>query len=160
MISQKDAVTNVVMSVFPNYELGGEVILSDIMTSEQKNTIREKLVAGFRSGQVQMSSEASEKYAYDTELKKYVSGLLDNWIRKNPQFNNGQAYSTKNPGSRSGSGDATIKALKALLKTVSDTETKNEVQQAIDSRLAEIKPEAKVEINVDALPEHLRHLVG
>jgi hypothetical protein len=160
MISQKDAVTQVVMSVVPNYELGGEVVLSDIITSEQKNTMKEKLVAGFRSGQVQMSAEASDKYAFDSELKKYVSGLLDNWIRKNPQFNNGQSYTTKNPGSRSGSGDAQIKALKALLKTVTDAETKTQVQQAIDARLAEIKPEAKVEINVDALPEHLRHLVG
>lgn len=160
MVSQKDAVTHVVMSVFPNYQLGGEVVLSDIMTTEQKNTIKERLVAGFRSGQIQMSAEASDKYAYDSELKKYVSGLLDNWIRKNPQFNNGQTYSTKNPGSRSGSGDAQIKALKALLKTVTDSETKNQVQQAIDARLTELKPESKVEINVDALPEHLRHLVG
>lgn len=159
MVSQKDAVTHVVMSVFPNYQLGGEVVLSDIMTTEQKNTIKEKLVAGFRSGQIQMSAEASDKYAYDSELKKYVSGLLDNWIRKNPQFNNGQTYSTKNPGSRSGSGDAQIKALKALLKTVTDSETKNQVQQAIDARLTEIKPESKVEINVDALPDHLKHLV-
>ena len=159
ILSQKDAVTSAVMSVVTDYELGGETPLSQVITTEQKKQVRSIIVNGFKSGMIRFSSEAGN-VSNPEYLNKYVSGLLDNWIRKNPQFNNGQSYSTKNPGSRSGSGDAQIKALKALLKTVNDADLQKEVQQAITDRLAQIKPEATVEIDVDALPEHLKHLVG
>jgi hypothetical protein len=160
MVSQKQAVTNAVLSVIPDYELGGETILSEVMTDAQKKEIRSILVSGFQSGQIEMSEDAKVRYADQSELSKYVSGLLNNWVRKNPEFNNGGAYTTKNPGSRSGSGDEQIKALKSLLKVTADAEVRKEIEQAITDRLAEIKPAQTVTINVDALPAHLRHLVG
>lgn len=159
MQSQKDAVVRAVMSVVEGYTLGEETPLSEVITKEEKDRVKTILFNGFRNGNIELSAEAATKYRADAELKKYVTGLLDNWIRKYPQFNAGQSYVTKNPGSRSGTGDAKIKALKALLKTVTDNEVKAQVQQAIDERLNELKPEAKVEIDVNALPEHLRHLV-
>lgn len=159
MQSQKDAVVRAVMSVVEGYTLGEETPLSEVITKEEKDRVKTILFNGFRNGNIELSPEAATKYRADAELKKYVTGLLDNWIRKYPQFNAGQSYVTKNPGSRSGTGDAKIKALKALLKTVTDNEVKAQVQQAIDERLNELKPEAKVEIDVNALPEHLRHLV-
>jgi hypothetical protein len=159
MQSQKDAVVRAVMSVVEGYTLGEETPLSEVITKEEKDRVKTILFNGFRNGNIELSPEAATKFRADAELKKYVTGLLDNWIRKYPQFNAGQSYVTKNPGSRSGTGDAKIKALKALLKTVTDNEVKAQVQQAIDERLNELKPEAKVEIDVNALPEHLRHLV-
>lgn len=159
MQSQKDAVIKAIMSVVEDYTINGEAALSDVITKEEKDTVKTILFNGFRNGNIEMSSEAVTKYRVDAELKKYVTGLLDNWIRKYPGFNGGQSYVTKNPGSRSGSGDAKIKALKALLKTVTDNEVKAQVEQAINERLAELKPETKVTIDVNALPEHLRHLV-
>jgi hypothetical protein len=159
MVSQKQAVTNAVMSVIPGYELGGETILSEVLTDAQKKEIRSILVSGFQSGQIEMSEEAKVRYSDQAELSKYVSGLLNNWVRKNPEFNNGGNYTVKNPGSRSGSGDEQIKALKSLLKVTADAEVRKEIEQAITERLAEIKPAATVTINVDALPEHLKYLV-
>jgi hypothetical protein len=157
MITQKQAVTNAVLSVFPDYEMNGETILSDILTRESKVEIRAILFAGFKAGGITFENRAL--LADDAYVSKYVTGLLDNWIRKNPEFNNGAKYETKNPGSRSGSQDETIKALRNLMKCV-EGETKAEVQKAINERMAEIKPESTVTINVDALPAHLRHLVS
>jgi hypothetical protein len=159
MVSQKNAVTNAVISVVNDYELGGEVVLSEVITGEQKKTVRSMLFQGFRSGQITFGGESS-KLNDDSYLTKYVAGLLDNWIRKNPEFNFGGRYAIKNPGSRSGSKDDTLKALRALAKTVTDQTVLAEINDAIKDRMAEIKPTATVEINVEALPEHLRHLVS
>lgn len=158
MISQKQAVTNAVLSVFPDYELNGETILSSILTKESKQELRTILFAGFKAETITFQNK--EFLADDAYVTKYVSSLLDNWVRKNPEFNNGGKYETKNPGSRSGSQDEQIKAMRQLMKTVSDASVRTEIQAAIDSRMAEIKPESVVTINVDALPAHLRHLVG
>jgi hypothetical protein len=162
MISQKQAFTNALLTVFPDYEMGGEVILKDIISKEQKDLVSTMVVEGFKSGQVSLSPEAQAKYldqGDDKALIKYSMGTLDNWLRKNRDFNNGFDYETKNPGSRTGSQDATVKALRGLLKTDQSAEAKIEIEQAIADRLAEIKPASVVEIDVDKLPEHLRHLV-
>jgi hypothetical protein len=85
--------------------------------------------------------------------------LVSNWQRKDTRLNGGDKYETKNPGSRTGSQDEQVKAMRNLLKTQTDPAIKAQIQKAIEERLAEIKPESKVEINVEALPEHFRHLV-
>lgn len=159
MISQKQAVTTAALAVKPDYELGGEVILGDILTSDDKARMKEIIVEGFLGGKVEMSTEGKEKYFSNAaELGKYTVGLINNWIRKNPEFNAGGSYEPKNPGSRKGTGDETVKALRALLKVTSDAAVKADIQTEIDKRLNELKP--KVEINISALPEHLRHLVS
>lgn len=163
--SQKQAIFNAVAVLFPKYELKGEVCLKDVMTTEQKKEFRTIIFNGFKAGEINMSEEASAKYLNgdDSALQKYVTGLVDNWVRKTPEFNNmfpesGGVYRAKNPGSRAGSGDEQIRALRALKKTVTDSTVLAEIEDSIKSRLAEIKPAQTVEINVDALPEHLRHL--
>jgi hypothetical protein len=158
MVTQKQAVTNAVLTVKPDYELNGEVVLADILTSDDKSKMKEIIVEGFLSGSVEMSQEGKIKYFSNTaELGKYTVGLINNWIRKNPEFNNGGQYAPKNPGSRKGTSDETVKALRALLKITADAAVKADIQTEIDKRLNELKP--KVEINVAALPEHLRFLV-
>ena len=158
MVNQKQAVKNAVLAVFPEYELNGEVILADIMTDTAKASIKSALVEGFLSGKVEMSQEGQAKYFGNTsELSKYVTGLINNWVRKDPEFNNGGTYEAKNPGSRQGSGDRVLKALRQLLKTTDDNEAKAEIETAIQERLSELKP--KVEIDVEAIPAHLRKLI-
>ena len=95
-------------------------------------------------------------------MKKYVSGLVNNWVRKNKEFNCGNTYAAKNPGSRAGSTDPQMKALKTLLSQLGEDDATAiaEVKSAIEARKAEIKPATAVKpINVDALPEHLKGLV-
>jgi len=133
--------------------------VSEMLTSDDKSKIVDTLCQGFLEGKIDMSQEGRIKYfGFPSELRKYTVGLLNNWIRKAPELNGGTGYTAKNPGSRKGSGDETVKALRALMSITADASVKAEIQTEIDKRLGELKP--TVEINVEALPEHLRHLVG
>ena len=164
MISQKQAVTNAVKTIHPDYKFSGEVILKSQLTPKTKKQMRTLLFEAFRAGEVVYSKDPANLQD-DKYLTKYVAGLLDNWVRKNNEFNNNfkdtatGKYEHKNPGSRTGSQDEQIKEMRKLLKTIDDPETKAQVQEAIDARIAKIKPASVVTINAEALPEALRHLV-
>jgi hypothetical protein len=121
-------------------------------TEAQLKQIHEMVVGMFLSGVTVHSKDPDE-----AQLRKYVPGLTNNWLRKDKRLNGGTKYVAKNPGSRSGSGDESIKAMRTLLSITTDANAKAEIQKAIEVRQAELKP--KVEVNVDALPESLRHLV-
>ena len=98
----------------------------------------------------------------DSELKKYISGLVNNWIRKAKEFNSGETYQAKNPGTRKFSGDAQLKALKALAQQqAGNEEAQREIADAIVARKAQIEAEKakSIEVDANALPESLRHLV-
>lgn len=164
MKSQREATVNAILSVLKdrgvNYELGGTTSVISVLTSEDKKKVQTILAAGFNKGEIQLSTEAQAKYVGNTsEMNKYVSGLINNWVRKYPDFNGGDKYAPKNPGSRQGTSDDSVKAMRQLLKVTTSVEAKEEIEAAIAARLAEIKPASKVEINIDALPENLRHLV-
>lgn len=163
-MNQREGVVNAIMSVLKSkgidYQLNGETPVSDHKALFKAETIA-IVAAGFMNGSIEMSADAKAKYHTIELLRtKYVPGLVDNWVRKYKPFNGGEKYEIKNPGSRSGSQDAQLIALRNLLKCVADPETKAEIQSAIDARMSEIKPNTTVSINVEALPEHLRHLVG
>ena len=164
-MNQKSAVVSTILSVAKEfgseYTLNSETPVSEVLTDKMKEEIRSRLFKMFRDGSVTYSEEFKTKASDDTELKKYISGLVNNWIRKAPEFNNGSKYVAKNPGSRQGSSDEQIKEMKKLLSVTIDAKARATIQQAIDSRIASLAAEKKqVEINVDALPESLRHLVN
>lgn len=163
MKNQRTATVDTILSVINDfggsYELNGVKPVCDVLTDKMKEEIRSRLFTMFRNKEVSYSSDFQPKVDNDTELKKYISGLVNNWIRKAPEFNNGSKYEAKNPGSRQGSQDEQIREMKKLLSTVSDPKQKDMIQAAINERLAEITTKT-VEINVDALPESLRHLVN
>lgn len=165
MKSQREATVNAILSVLEergvSYELGGSTNVSDVLTSDDKKKVQTILSSGFTKGEIQMSAEATSKYVGNTsEMNKYVSGLINNWIRKFPDFNAGSKYEAKNPGSRAGTGDEQVKEMRKLLKVTTDAEAKVAIQSAIDSRLAEIKPETKVTVNMDVIPAELRAKLG
>ena len=169
MSSQKEAVVNIVLSVLASngidYELGGEKRVKDIVTSDMKAEMRSLVFEGFKTETIGLTAESAAKYLNDdTELKKYVNNVLNNWINKHPEFNamfpeSGGVYRAKNPGSRTGQGDEQIRELRKLRKLATDPESIAEIDEAIATRQAEIKPAKSVTINVEALPEHLRRLV-
>ena len=161
-MNQRQATVTVLMSILSergvSYELNGETPISEMLTKSDKDQAVALISKGFLAGQIDMSQEGKDKYFGDEkELKKYTVGLVNNWIRKATEFNGSVKYEIKNKGSRAGSGDEQIKALKELLKQTTDTEVRAEIQAAINDRTEEIKP--KTEINVSALPVYLRHLV-
>ena len=163
MKSQRDAVCTFIMQVLADrgvdYELNGSIPVSDVLTAEDKKVVRELVTQGFLNGEIVLSEEAQAKFLpFPSELAKYVSGLVNNWIRKYKPFNCGMAYVPANKGSRTGSQDPQIKALRALKKKPGLTpEQMTAVDAAIADRLAELKPQE--EIDVSNVPEHLRHLI-
>jgi hypothetical protein len=162
-MNQRNATVNTILSVLKErgveYELNGPTPISEVLTETDKKTIREIVFAGFRSGEIDMAADSKEKHQDDKLMKNYVSGLVNNWIRKAPEFNGDVKYESKNKGSRQGSGDEQIKEMKKLLNATTDQTTKSVIQSAINDRLAEIKPSSVVEIDTSKLPESLRHLV-
>lgn len=145
-MTQKEAVFQAVKNVC------GEQDGAYTPTKEQRAQINQILFEGFRSEKIELDREFS-----DSDLKGYVSGLQSNWLRKDKRLNGNVTYVAKNPGSRAGSGDPSLKAMRALLTTLSTEEEKAEVQSYIDAKVAEINASKKKSVTIDfsALPADL-----
>ncbi len=150
-ISQKEAVFQAVRNVC------GEQDGAYTPSKEQRAQVNSILFEGFRKGTIELDREFS-----DTDLKSYVSGLQSNWLRKDKRLNGNVAYVAKNPGSRAGSGDPQLKAMRALLTTDISAEEKAEVQTYIDARVMEINATKAKKVTVDfsALPADLAAKFG
>lgn len=121
------------------------------ITKEQRAHVAVILFEGFKDGNIKLERSFS-----DQELKEYIPGLVSNWIRKDPRFNDGAKYVTKNPGSRAGSGDEQLKELKKLYSTMTTDEERAEIQSYIDARQAELNAQKQATIvNFDKLPADL-----
>lgn len=147
MKSQKEAVFSIITTMF-EIEGNGAVQLD----KSQKHDVIDALVVGFVNKEIQYAGNLPE----GKDLRNYCSGLLNNWLRKDTRLNGGTAYVAKNPGSRTGSTDPQIKAMKALLATRTDAAERAEIQSFIDARIAQIKPAKSVTVNADDLPAELR----
>lgn len=164
-MNQRSATCNAILSVLKDrgvdYELSGDTPISEVLTDKDKAQVRDILFTMFRSGHVDYRPDFQSKIDDDTELKKYISGLVNNWIRKAPEFNGGNTYQAKNPGSRAGTGDEQVREMKKLLSVTSDPTAKQAIQKAIDERVAAVKAEKhQVEIDTSKLPEALRKALG
>lgn len=146
MMNQKDAVYQAVVNVTG---FDGEGACEP--SKEQRAQINAILCEGFKSGSIKLEREFS-----DSDLKGYVSGLISNWLRKDTRLNGGEKYVAKNPGSRAGSTDPQLKAMRTLLTTLTSEEERAEVQGYIDARISEISAtkQAKV-VDFSALPADL-----
>lgn len=162
---QRTAVVNTILSVLHErdheYELNGSVSMKDTLTDADRVKIRSILFTAFRAGEIEYKEAFASKVADDKELKSYVSGLLNNWVRKAKEFNSGVKHEAKNPGSRAGNGDPEIKEMKKLLSITADPEAKATIQATIDAKLAEIRAsKQQVTVDYDQLPAELREKLG
>jgi hypothetical protein len=151
--TQREAVYSAVVGVLNEAGIPVEGNVSTHMTRELRSQVNNILVEGFRNGTI-----ALDKTFSDAELRSYASGLQSNWLRKDKRLNGGVAYVAKNPGSRAGSGDDQLKAMRALLGTLTTESDRTEVQAAIDARVTEIKASratAKKPVDFSALPAGL-----
>ena len=146
-MNQKEAVYQAVCNVTG---FNGDGVCTP--TREQRAQVNAILFEGFMSGKIELKKE----FETEAKLKEYVSGLQSNWLRKDDRLNGGTKYVAKNPGSRAGSGDPQLKAMKVLLSTLTDPTEIAEVQSHIDARIAEIASTKKqVTIDYSALPADL-----
>lgn len=132
------------------------------MTSEQRDVIVQMVTEGILAGKVSFTSEAKVKYDTEAKVKGYVVGMVSHHLRNDKRMNGGVGRVIKNPGSRSGSGDEQLKALKLLQSNFDNgSEEWHEIEAAIANRTLEIQAtrKPKATINIDALPESLRYLV-
>jgi hypothetical protein len=155
-MKQNDAVFQAVCSVLGMDEFDSAVEL----TKEQRETVVGMVTEGIISGKVDFSTEARTRHDTPAKVRSYTTGMVSNHLRKDKRLNGGDTYVIKNPGSRSKQ-DASIKAMRALQSQYEkDSDEWGEIEAAIDARQAELEAaKPKVEINADALPEHLRYLI-
>lgn len=119
-----------------------------------KSEVNDMLCAGFEAGEIDLS----EPFETPAKLKSYTSGLISNWLRKDPELNGGTKYVPVNPGSRVGSTDPQMKALKILLQQTVDEADREEIQGFIDIRATELnagKTKHK-EVDFSVLPDALK----
>lgn len=81
MKSQKEAVFLTVSEVLGRIPLKGERV---VLTKEQTEQVKSILLEEFKQGRVQLGRTYSEQ-----DLKKYVAGLVANWLRKDARLNGG-----------------------------------------------------------------------
>lgn len=145
-VNQKEAVFQAICNV-TGFTGEGSLTIS----KEQRAQVNAILFEGFRAGSIELDREYS-----DSDLKSYVSGLQSNWIRKDKRLNGGVQYVAKNPGSRAGSTDPQLKAMRALLSTLTDESERAEVQSHIDAKVAEIAAAKQTKVvDFSALPADL-----
>ncbi len=119
---------------------------------------------GFTEGEIELKDESKAKMSEDDKwLGKYVSGLVNNWMRKDKRFNGGVQYVAKNPGSRAGSGDGVLKELRKLEKIhAEEPDTLAEIKKYIVERQDEIRADKTkaIEVDLSKIPAGLRSLIG
>lgn len=166
MKKQSDAVYAATMSVLAEAGVSFEdgMNVEEVMTKEIRSKIHAIVCEGFRQGQIEFKDTPSnqEKLANPSKLSGYVSGLVSNWFRKDTRLNGGEKYVAKNPGSRAGSTDPQLKALRQLLTKFKGTEKAVEIEKHINTRLAQIQAEKAKSFTVDisALPADLVESLG
>jgi hypothetical protein len=136
---------------------------ADIVTKEMRASIYSILCEGFKSGTIDLADTESNraKLSNDAELRKYVSGLVNNWFRKDTRMNGGGKYTPKNPGSRAGQTDPEVKQLRLLLKSGQLNEEQAHIVQArLDERVAELSAKSQPKIDFSVLPAELREQLG
>ena len=152
-MNQREAVFNAVTSVFKDNDVQFEEGMNagELLTKEMRSDVIGIIVSGINEGTVEFSENAQTKYDTDQKKRAYTSGLVSNWLRKDKKLNGGIAYKPKNPGSRVGSADPKLKALRQLKKQFDgvDAEKAAEIQTHIDNRVSEIQAEKAKNIEID-----------
>ena len=155
-MKQNDAVFQAVCSVLDFTSFDSAVKL----TKDERANVIAIVTEGIIAGKVDFSTEARAKYDTPAKVKGYTKGMVDNHLRKDKRLNGGEKYEAKNPGSRTSSGDPTLKAMKALQATVEkDSENWHQIEAAIYKRTMELSVKKTAVIDINALPEEFRHLV-
>lgn len=81
-LSQKDAVYKYVVEALGSADKPEGTKLRDLVTKEVRKIVRTRLYIGLKNGEIKISDAAN-----DSKMKKYASGLINNWLKKDERFN-------------------------------------------------------------------------
>ena len=159
-LSQREAVFATIVSVLEEngVHFNEGMNVQSEMNKEVRAAVSAKLIEGFANGTIELSTS----YTDAAKLKAYTSGLISNWVRKDTRLNGNTKYVAQNPGSRRGSSDPQMKALKALLTQATSESDKEEIQGYISERLSVIEASKKKSTPIDfsVLPAALASKFG
>jgi hypothetical protein len=161
-MKQSQAVLLYVKAIMGNTFQPGTPIKSYI-TDKQTDEVVDAVTQSIKDFETDFSEDARAKHNDDKKLRKYVSGMVDNWFRKGKELNGGVKYEAKNPGSRAGNSNPEIKASKQLVaKLIAEGRADDaaKVQEYIDAELAKLAEAKAPTVDAEKLPEHLRKYVG
>lgn len=165
-ISQREAVFQAVKNAFAEAGITFKEGMNcdEVMTDAMHKQVAAELTEGFHQGITYLDDTPSnaQKLTNPAEMSKYVSGLKSNWLRKDIRLNGGVEYAPKNPGSRAGSSDPQLKALKQLAVKFKGTPKAEEIAKHITTRTAQIAAEKakKVTVDISVLSPELRKSLG
>lgn len=147
MKSQKQSVFDAICQV--------KGVLTKDLTKEEIRQVSEIVLLRIEDGETRFDS--GDKY-HTVELRfGYVKGMVNNWLRKSPELNDGVKYTpsyTKGPQK-----SETLRALEALAEKHPDNdEVMSALAAQIELETSEKAKKKEKAINVDALPEHLKNL--
>ena len=112
--TQKQAVITAVVEVLGSSFVPGQTNVREIISTDQKQSVRDLVFTGIQSGSVEYSKDRSDS----KELRKYVNGLVDNHFRKAKELNGGASYApTTTRGPRTVTKDEQISTMRTLQKT-------------------------------------------
>lgn len=159
-MKQKEAVFTAINHVLSENQVSFEsgLDVSTLLTKEIRSQVTNILVNQFQSNEVDMDTNFAANTVTNTpKLRAYVSGLISNWVRKDTRLNGNIAYVPKNPGSRKGSGDPQLKALRALHGQATNDADRAEIQGFIEARITELQvaKATTAKLDVSLLPEAL-----
>jgi len=162
-MKQKDAVYSAIVNVFASAGLTfneGMDVGPTMKDKTYRAQVQSAIEAGFTAGTIDFEPTASnkEKMSTPAKLTQYVSGLISNWIRKDERLNGNVKYEAKNPGTRVGSSDDQLKALRQLASQFKHDQVKfAEIQKHITTRVSTLQAEKAKSIKVDlsVLPAEL-----
>jgi hypothetical protein len=158
--SQKEAVYAAVKAYLDDKSIqhdDGQLVSLD---KDGRKTVIEMIATAAMNGNMAFSAEAKAKYDTIEKVREYGNGLLSNWLRKDKRLNGGSTYVAKNPGSRAGQGDETVKALRALKTQLSEKSQIEAVDSELTKRLDFLRAGKKKQVTIDInlLPESVRNL--
>lgn len=155
-MSQKEVVYQTIISYCFNNGIKREGLLTEL-TKVQKLEVVGLMVELTKEGRVEVKSEKESK-----DLKKYWTGCVGNWLKKDMRLNGGSKYIPKTKkGPRVSDEVKELKKLLAAVELSGNEEVIDKVQLELARQLDKEAVEKEVDTAIDAskLPESLRHLV-
>lgn len=154
-MKQKDAIYNLIVGAFATANIpfnDGMDVASTMKDKTFRASVQAAAEAGFLAGEIPFEDTPSnrEKMTTPAKLSQYVSGLISNWVRKDVRLNGNTKYAAKNPGTRVGSTDPQLKALRQLATQFKGDSLKfAEIQNHITTRVSALQSEKAKSIKVD-----------